>query len=468
MSTPFGPHSEPGFDHPGPSTSTGVGQDQPPPSPGVIAPEMGTVGAEPTPPRTFGQTRSRVDDATPAVKRSLIQARDTARTAVAGLGSTLPHLVRSVTGGTAPSDAEARRTRPAEEPQARGGGGRRKRQREEIMVPPAEFSSYYGRNIVKPAPWKHEIPAYLYMGGLAAGSALVAAGGEFTGRHELQRNSRLIALAALVGSTGALIADLGKPSRFLNMMRTVKLTSPMSVGSWILAGFGAFTGTAAVSEVMRFVVPKDVPGQQFWPIGDRLASLGAGAFSAPLAAYTAVLLSDTATPTWHASYKQLPFVFVGSALAAAGGAAMTCTDPVECGPARRLAVGGSVLELAAFQIMQRELGMLAEPLHEGKAGRYLTTAKALTIGGATLAALSGHRRSTAILAGLALNVGSALTRFGVFEAGMTSARDPKYTVVPQRERLEKRLEQRRLGEPPERSEQDQRVAHHSGMAVNPF
>lgn len=346
-----------------------------------------------------------------------------------------------------------------------------KKQRDDVMVPPVEFSSYYGRNIVKPAPWKNEIPAYLYMGGLAAGSALLAAGGEMTGRRTLQRNSRLIALGALMGSTGALIKDLGRPSRFYNMMRTVKLTSPMSVGSWILAGFGTFTGTAAVSEVMRFIVPKNVPGQQFWPVGDRLASLGAGAFSAPLAAYTAVLLSDTATPTWHASYKKLPFVFVGSALAAAGGAAMTCTPVSECRPARRMAVWGSVLELGAFELLERELGMLAEPFHEGKSGAFLKAAKICTVSGAVATAIGGRHRGIAALAGLALNAGSALTRFGVFEGGMTSARDPKYTVIPQRERLERRLNNAPRVVPGPHTPLDpeqQRVAHHSGTAVNPY
>lgn len=326
------------------------------------------------------------------------------------------------------------------------GRRRRKRQRDDIMVPPVEFSSYYGRNIVKPAPWKSEIPTYLYLGGLAAGSALVAAGGEMTGRTELQRNSRLIALAALGGSTGALIKDLGKPSRFLNMLRTVKLTSPMSIGSWILTGFGGFTAVAAFSEVMREILPQDVPGAAFWPLGDRLASLGAGAFAAPLAAYTSVLLSDTATPTWHGAYRQMPFVFVGSALAAAGGAAMMVTDPSETAPARRMAVGGAILEYGAFELMERSLGVCAEPLHEKQPSMYLRTAKALTLSGAALSAVAGRHRPAALAAGLALNVASALTRFGIFEAGMISARDPKYTVLPQRERLEARRRQAELAE----------------------
>lgn len=319
----------------------------------------------------------------------------------------------------------------------RGGraGRRRKGRRDDVMVPDAQFSSYYGRPIVKPAPWTWEIPTYLYLGGLAAGSSLVASGGEMTGRHELQRNARLVSLVALGGSTAALIGDLGKPSRFLNMMRTVKLTSPMSVGSWILAGFGAFTGAAAFSEVMHFVLPEDVPLKELWPIGDRLTAIGAGFFSAPLAAYTAVLLSDTATPTWHEAHQELPFVFVGSSLACAGGAAMATTSPRETGPARFMAVTGSVVELVAHAVMERRLGLLAEPLHEGRAGTLLTAAKAATVAGAALTVVGGRNRAVAALAGLALNAGSALTRFGIFYGGIESAKDPKYTVIPQKQRL---------------------------------
>ena len=322
-------------------------------------------------------------------------------------------------------------------PRGRGGrkGRRRKGRPDDVMVPDAQFSSYYGRPIVKPAPWTWEIPTYLYLGGLAAGSSLVASGGEMTGRHELQRNARLVSLVALGGSTAALIGDLGKPSRFLNMMRTVKLTSPMSVGSWILAGFGAFTGAAAFSEVMHFALPEDVPLKELWPIGDRLTAIGAGFFSAPLAAYTAVLLSDTATPTWHEAHQELPFVFVGSALACAGGAAMATTSPRETGPARFMAVTGSVVELVAHAVMEKRLGLLAEPLHEGRAGTLLTAAKAATVVGAGLTVVGGRNRAVAALAGLALNAGSALTRFGIFYGGIESAKDPKYTVIPQKQRL---------------------------------
>ena len=330
---------------------------------------------------------------------------------------------------------------PAEERQAgrrRQGGGRRRRRRDDIMVPDVEFSSYYGRQIVKTAPWEWPIPAYLYTGGLAASSGLIAAGAELTGRRELQRNARIVALGALGASTAALVGDLGRPKRFLNMMRTVKLTSPMSVGSWILAGYGAFTGLAAASEVGKLAFPGPRPWDPALPVVDRLASLGAGAFAAPLAAYTAVLLSNTATPTWHGIYRELPFVFVGSALAAGAGAALVTTSPEQTGPARRIAVGGTALELAAMTVMEGRAGVVGEPLHVGRPGAMLKAAKGLMLGGAALAALGGRSRAAGVVGGIALNVGSALTRFGVFEAGQNSTKDPKYVVVPQRQRLQER------------------------------
>ena len=119
------------------------------------------------------------------------------------------------------------------------------------MVPDVSFDSYYGRHIVKPAPWEKEVAAYLFLGGIAAGSALLGAGGAARGYPALQRAGRIGAVAGAALGGAALAKDLGKPSRALNMMRTVKLTSPMSVGSWILTAFGSFAGAALAAEVGR-------------------------------------------------------------------------------------------------------------------------------------------------------------------------------------------------------------------------
>lgn len=304
------------------------------------------------------------------------------------------------------------------------------------MVPDATFTSYYGRQIVKPSPWEADIPAYLFAGGLAAGSSLLAAGADLTGRPGLRRVGRLGAVTGLTFSMAALVHDLGRPERFLNMLRTVKLTSPMSVGTWILSAYGPFAGLAATAELAR-MLPLDhsrLP-LRVLSAAARPAGLVAALTAPPVAAYTAVLLADTATPSWHEAYRELPFVFVGSAAAAAGGLGMLAAPLAEAGPARTLALGGAVAELLAEHRMEHSMGITAEPLHQGTAGKLMRAAKALTVAGAAGSLLAGRSRVVAVLSGVALMAGSACTRFGVFEAGQASARDPKYTVVPQRERL---------------------------------
>ena len=317
----------------------------------------------------------------------------------------------------------------------RGGGGKGER----LMVPPAEFTSYYGRPVVKPAPWQHDIPAYLFMGGVAAGSSLLAAGADVTGRPVLRRSGRLAALVGLTLSMVALVKDLGRPERFHHMLRVAKPTSPMSVGTWILTAYGPFAGLAGAAE-LRGLLPRrlrdGLPGRLLG-LGARPAGVVAAAVAPAVASYTAVLLTNTATPTWHDAHRHLPFVFVGSASAASGGLGLVAAPLTESGPARRLAVGGALLELAVEHRMERAMGLTAEPLHHGHAGRLMRTSAALTAAGA-LGAVAGRRsRLLSAASGAALLAGSACLRFGVFEAGQDSARDPRYTVVPQRERLDR-------------------------------
>ncbi|HEY7722099.1 MAG TPA: NrfD/PsrC family molybdoenzyme membrane anchor subunit [Pedococcus sp.] len=341
---------------------------------------------------------------------------------------------------TNPFDADRPPERARGGPRRGGGNAARRRRRDEtVMVPDVEFESYYGRGVVKVPPWGHEIPAYLFLGGLAAGSGLVGAGGAARNLPGLRRGGRLAALVAVALGGGALAKDLGRPDRALNMMRTVKLTSPMSVGSWILAGFGAFAGLSVVTEAGRALPDQGSLLARALRVADPPAAVGSALLSAPLAAYTAVLLSDTAAPTWHESYRELPFVFVGSANAAAAGLALVLSPADETAPVRAMAASGAALELGACELLKRRMDpLLAEPLHEGRAGRLLRVSEVLTAAGALGAALFGRHRKAAAVSGLALMAGSALTRFGIFEAGMESARDPRYTVQPQRERLEKR------------------------------
>ena len=316
------------------------------------------------------------------------------------------------------------------------------------MVPQAEFTSYYGRPVVKPSPWKGDIPAYMFAGGLAAGCSLLAAGADLTGRPALRRSCRFGALGALTFSFAALVHDLGRPERFLNMLRTAKLTSPMSVGTWILSAYGPFVGVAAAAEAVGLLPPALRGGSlRLLARTGRPAGAVAALVAPPVAAYTAVLLADTATPSWHEAYRELPFVFVASAAAASGGFGMLAAPTAEAGPARRLALGGAVAELLAERAMERSMGITAEPLHEGRGGSLMRAARLLTVGGALGSLLAGRSRAAAAVSGVALLAGSACTRFAVFEAGQQSARDPKYTVVPQRERLERELRPRSFRAP---------------------
>jgi hypothetical protein len=295
------------------------------------------------------------------------------------------------------------------------------------MVPKAEFTSYYGRPIVKAPVWTRDIAAYLFTGGLAAGSSLLAAGADLTGRPILRRAARTTALAALGASTYFLVNDLGRPDRLLNMLRVAKPTSPMSTGTWILAGYGPVAGLAAVSELAPLL-----PYRRLVTGAGRAAGLGAAVLAPLLGTYTAVLFADTATPSWHAAYKELPVLFAGSAMAAGAGAGLIAAPLRETGPARKLAVAGAAVELAAAHRIEHGLGLLSEPYRQGKAGRLMRWSRALTASGALGAALGGRSRIVSALSGLALLGGSLCTRLGVFEAGVASTVDPKYVVEPQK------------------------------------
>jgi hypothetical protein len=286
--------------------------------------------------------------------------------------------------------------------------------------------------------WKADIPAYLFTGGLAAGSALLAAGADATGRPVLRRTGRLAALAALGASTYFLINDLGRPERFHHMLRVAKPTSPMSMGTWILTAFGGAAGLAGVAEAAP-LLPRPLRGPT--RAAGRVGGAAAGAIAPALATYTAVLLADTAMPSWHEAYPELPFVFAGSAMASGAGAgligaglARRGTGLREAGPARRLATAGAALELYGAHRVETRLGLLSEPYRTGRAGRLLRAGRALTAAGVAGAWLGRRSRVASVASGGARLAAAAATRFGIFAGGVASANDPRYTVLPQRAR----------------------------------
>jgi hypothetical protein len=303
------------------------------------------------------------------------------------------------------------------------------------MVPPAEFRSYYGRPVIKEPVWEvPDVPAYLFLGGLAGASSVLAAACQVSGHRELARTAKVGALGAISLSAAALVHDLGRPKRFANMLRVFKPSSPMSVGSWLLAGYGPVAGAAAVSELTGML-----PGT------GRAAALGAGLLGPAIATYTAALICDTAVPAWHAGYREMPYVFAGSAASAAGGLGLLSVAPPGAEPARDLAILGAAVELVAKRQLLSRLSRsggprldgpgLAEPYESGTTGAILRVAEFLTAGALAGAVLGRRSRALSALSGASLLAASAMTRYGIFQAGMASARDPKYTIVPQRARV---------------------------------
>jgi formate-dependent nitrite reductase membrane component NrfD len=285
--------------------------------------------------------------------------------------------------------------------------------------------SYYGRPIVKEPTWTPEVPWYFFTGGIAGASSVLHGIARLTGNERLAKRSLYIGAAADVVSPALLISDLGRPERFLNMLRVFKVTSPMSVGSWILFLSSGTSNTAAVLELLGIAKPVKLLAEG--------ASIAAGP---PLTTYTGTLIANTAIPVWSEARDELPWLFGASAAASAGAAATIVTPAAASGPARRAAIGGVVMELALTKVMERKLGFVGEVYRRGEAGRFLRISKVCTAAGAGLLVLRGKRSRLAASAGSALVLAGELAlRWSVFKAGFQSARDPRYTVLPQRERL---------------------------------
>jgi formate-dependent nitrite reductase membrane component NrfD len=290
-----------------------------------------------------------------------------------------------------------------------------------------EMRSYYGHPVIKEPTWTWEIPVYFFTGGMGGASSVLGLSAKLFGNEKLSRTATYIGAVSDAVSAPLLISDLGRPERFHHMLRVFKVTSPMNVGAWILTFAGGASNAAAVLELFGILKPVKI-----------LAETVAALFGPPLATYTGVLVANTSVPVWHEARHELPWLFGSGAAATAGAAAGLFVAPADAGPARRLAVAGAAVELALTETMERRLGEAGEVYHHGPAGRLSKAAKALTGAGALLLARRGSRsRATQVAGGALVLAGSMCMRWSVYKAGFQSARDPKYTVKPQRERADR-------------------------------
>jgi formate-dependent nitrite reductase membrane component NrfD len=295
------------------------------------------------------------------------------------------------------------------------------------------MQSYYGRPVIKEPVWQPEIPLYFFVGGLAGASSVVHAGARLAGNERLAKTSLLIGAAGDLVGPPLLISDLGRPERFLNMFRVFKVTSPMSVGSWILLLSSGASITAAALRLLGRMPRLKTAAEA--------VSVLAGP---PLATYTGTLVANTAVPVWHEGRHELPWLFGASASASAGAAAAIFTDVESAAPARRFALVGAAGELGLMEAMKRRLGFVGEVYDQGTAGKLARASKVCTAAGSALLATGGRRsRAAAVTGGLLTLAGGMALRWSVFKAGFQSARDPRYTIIPQRERKAARLAESR-------------------------
>jgi hypothetical protein len=297
-----------------------------------------------------------------------------------------------------------------------------------VRLPGAPFpvaspeTGYYGIHLLKEPGWSWEIPPYFFVGGAAGSAAVIGALAKWTGRdRKLARDCRWIAAGGAVISSALLISDLGRPTRFLNMLRVFKPQSPMSVGAWTLAAFGSFSGAAAFAEIAadRFGLPVRMLGN--------IAEGFSAAAGLPFSNYTGVLIGASVIPVWNEHIRSLPIHFGMSGLNSAVGILelMGHKNPA----LNTLGIGAAGIETLEGINIDLSDKPAVEPLKRGSSG-FITRLGGLLSGPLPLtlrivAAFAGARRSRKLRRAAAASslMGSMLTRIAWVHAGHVSARD---------------------------------------------
>jgi len=284
-------------------------------------------------------------------------------------------------------------------------------------------TGYYGIPLLKEPPWTWEVPLYFFVGGAAGAAAVVGAIAHYTGAdRRLVRDARWIAAAGSVLSPALLISDLGRPERFLNMLRVFKPQSPMSVGVWTLMGFSTGSAAVAFADFMQQRYGPSLPLRVIENAG-QAASL---AFGLPFSNYTGVLIGATTIPAWNQNAGDLPIHFGMSGLSAAVGL-LELMGHRKSRALQMLGLGAAIYEVwEGWRIESRNLSGL-DPLKHGFSGS-LTRAGGLLSGPLPVAVrllslLGGNSQSLRKLAATSAIAGSLLTRIAWIYAGHVSARD---------------------------------------------
>lgn len=300
---------------------------------------------------------------------------------------------------------------------------------ERLPEPLPSDPTYYDRPVLKAPVWSWEIPLYYYTGGAAGACLVLGAAAQFDRSGQLDRLIRRCHWAGIIGSSISavlLIDDLGRPSRFINMMRVFRPTSPMNVGAWILSG------AAPTAITSGFLLQR---GGLLRIIGEAIG-FASGFFGMGLATYTGVLVGNSVVPVWQSSRRLLPILFGASAVASAGSIfSFLSGDAREQRITYTFGTVGRVAELAASLAIEKQVARVpevAKPLHSGLSGFLWRAASVLTAASLIASVWPTKSRKKRIIAGTLGTAGSLALRYAVHTAGKASALDPRATFHSQR------------------------------------
>jgi formate-dependent nitrite reductase membrane component NrfD len=289
-------------------------------------------------------------------------------------------------------------------------------------------ATYYERPLLKKPHWEAEVVVYLFLGGIMGGSAMLAMIADEERDAGLARSARYASLVLAAACPLVLITHLGRPERFLNMLRIAKFKSVMSMGVWGLVVFGGVSTLAVAGQLARDgVLPR-----RFALLASGPIDVVQGLIGGFIAGYTGVLLSATAIPLWALGKRHIPAFSVCSgfagacalhaAVAALGGGSDRTRHRLE-----RLERIAATAELVLLESFRRHAGPAGAPMFGGRRGAKLRTYTQVAgiIAPALLGLVPFGGRTKTLLASALTLAGGYVLRETLIEAGKASADDPR-------------------------------------------
>ncbi|GAC1542561.1 MAG: polysulfide reductase NrfD [Candidatus Velthaea sp.] len=298
-------------------------------------------------------------------------------------------------------------------------------------LPAHAAPTYYDQPLLKKPHWEWEVITYLFLGGIMGGSGiLVAIADDREGRDaDLARSARYVTFALAAANPIILVKHLGRPERFLHMLRIFKLKSVMSMGVWGLLSFSAPAGLAVLGQASRDGI---APGWMRHLAPRAVTNPACALLGAFIAGYTGVLLSATAIPIWAVGKRHIPAFSVCSGIAGACAAnaavlALTGGSASSQRKLERLEILAGSAEFILLEAFRRHAGPIGTPMFEGKRGQKLraVTQIAGIIAPAVLNLLPFHHKAKTLLASALTLAGGYVLRETLIESGKDSADDPR-------------------------------------------